>query len=71
MCKILFVINSKDVKKFMRNKEVQEKEKIFNKKVIINHEVYKTLVKLSEEKNISLSDLVNQCIDYTLENLEE
>ena len=60
--------NSMD--KFKVNKK-NEKTSSISRTIRIKTETYNKLMQLGEEYGISFNKLINQCIDYALENLEE
>jgi len=56
--------------KFVIKKDTDKISSI-NRTIRMKPEHYDKLMKLSEENGISFNKVVNQCIEYALDNLEE
>ena len=56
--------------KLVINKETERISSI-NRTIRIKPEVFDKLMELSEKNEISFNKVVNQCLEYALENLEE
>lgn len=56
--------------KFVIKKET-EKISSINRTIRMKPEHFEKIMEISEKNNISFNKVVNQCIEYALENLEE
>ena len=56
--------------KFIINKTTKKMSSI-NRTIRIRPEVFDKLMELSEKSGVSFNKLVNQCLEYALDNLEE
>lgn len=56
--------------KFVINAD-KDKAETINRTIRFKGETYDTLLALSEEHEITFNKLVNQCVEYALENLAE
>ncbi|MBQ3463559.1 MAG: hypothetical protein IJH36_10705 [Clostridia bacterium] len=52
-------------------KKETERISSINRTIRIKPEVFDKLMELSEKNEISFNKVVNQCLEYALENLEE
>lgn len=52
-------------------KKETERISSINRTIRIKPEVFDKLMELSEKNGISFNKVVNQCLEYALENLEE
>ena len=52
-------------------KTESEKIKSINRTIRIKPECFDKIMEISENTGISFNKVVNQCLDYALENLEE
>lgn len=58
------------MKKFKIEKNIAKISSI-NRTIRLKPENFEKLMDLSEKNNISFNKVINQCIEYALENLEE
>ena len=58
------------MKRFKINNK-EEKISSINRTIRLKPETFERLTMLSEKNNISFNKLVNQCIEYALNNLDE
>ncbi len=56
--------------KFVIKKETKKISSI-NRTIRMKPEHFEKIMEISEKNNISFNKVVNQCIEYALENLEE
>lgn len=59
-----------DMGKFIIQKDT-EKISSINRTIRMKPEHFEKIMEISEKNNISFNKVVNQCIEYALENLEE
>jgi len=52
-------------------KTKEEKISSINRTIRIKPECYDKIMEISEKTGVSFNKIVNQCLDYALENLEE
>ncbi|MDL2281414.1 hypothetical protein LJC10_06140 [Selenomonadales bacterium OttesenSCG-928-I06] len=49
----------------------KNKETTINRTIRIRNEHFDKIMELSEKSNVSFNKIINQCIEFALENLEE